>query len=130
MSIWGRRVSIKLVITAVVIVLLSGFAIAVTRPAPRQITLVARGMVFYLEDGDVPNPTLTVRAGERVRVVFRNLDRGILHDFTVPGLHAALDPVGWNASDDVTFDVPETPGIYEYHCRPHMMMMRGKIIVE
>ena len=38
-------------------------------------------------------------------------------------------PIGWNQSADVVFDVPETPGRYDYWCRPHMMMMRGKIIV-
>ena len=129
MSIWGRRVSIKMVACASV-VLLGGFAVALTHPAPREITLVARGMVFYLEDGDVPNPTLTVNAGDRVRVVLRNEDRGLLHDFAVPGLRAALDPIGWNHSADVTFEVPNTPGTYEYRCRPHMMMMRGKIIVQ
>jgi FtsP/CotA-like multicopper oxidase with cupredoxin domain len=119
----------KMVITPVVVLLLGSLAVALTRPAPREITLVARGMVFYLENGDVPNPTLTIKAGERVRVVLRNEDRGISHDFSVPGLRAALDPIGWNDTADVTFEVPATPGTYEYHCRPHMMMMRGTIVV-
>ena len=129
MSIWGHRVPVKLVAAVVVALMLGAFGVAMSRPAPREITLVTRGMAFYLEDGDVPNPDVTVNAGERVRIVLRNEDRGILHDLSVPGLGAAVDPIGWNQSAAVTIDVPGTPGTYEYRCRPHMMMMRGQIIV-
>ena len=130
MSIWGHRVSIKLVVTAIAVVMLGVFAIAVARPAPRQITLVVRGMAFYLEGGELPNPTITIKPGERVRVVLRNQDRGFTHDFAFPAMDAALSPISWNESDDVVFDAPAKPGIYDYWCRPHMMMMRGKIIVQ
>jgi FtsP/CotA-like multicopper oxidase with cupredoxin domain len=73
MSFWGRRVSVKALIaaTAVAVLLLGVLAVAVTRPA-REITLVARGMAFYLENGDLPNPTITVKPGERVRIMLRN----------------------------------------------------------
>ena len=130
MSFWGHRVSARLVITAVTVLLLGVLAVAVTREEPREITLVARGMAFYLENGDLPNPTITVKPGERVRVVLRNEERGIRHDFAVPGLRAALDPLGWNESGAVIVDAPDAPGLYEYWCRPHKMMMRGKIVVE
>jgi plastocyanin len=130
MSFWGHRVSAKLVVTSVAVVLLGAFAVAVARPTPREITLVVRGMAFYLEGGELPNPTLTLKAGERVRVVLRNEERGMQHDFAVPAMRAALDPVGWNESSDATFVVPETLGVYDYWCRPHMTMMRGKIIVQ
>ena len=129
MSLWGRHVSVKLIGTAVAVVLLGVLAYAVTRPAPREITLVAKGMAFYLEDGDVPNPTIIVKPGERVRIVLNNLDRGLRHDFAVPSLDAALDPVSWDQSDDVVFVAPSEPGIYDYWCRPHVTMMRGKIQV-
>jgi FtsP/CotA-like multicopper oxidase with cupredoxin domain len=130
MSFWGHRVSVKLVVTAVAVLLLGVFAVALTRPAPREVTLTVRGMAFYLEGNELPNPTITLRAGERVRVVLRNEERGIQHDFAVPAMRAALEPIGWNESSDVTFVVPETPGEYDYWCRPHMLMMRGKIIVQ
>lgn len=132
MSFWGRRVSVKLLVaaTAVAVLLLGVLAVAVTREEPREITLVARGMAFYLENGDLPNPTITVKPGERVRITLRNEERGIRHDFAVPSLRAALDPIGWNESSYVTFDAPDVPGLYEYWCRPHKMMMRGKIIVQ
>ena len=130
MSFWGHRVSAKLVITAIAVLLLGVLAVAVTRPEPREITLVARGMAFYLENGDLPNPTITVKPGERVRIVLRNEERGVRHDFAVPSLRAALNPLGWNESGAVTFDAPDVPGLYEYWCRPHMMMMRGTIVVQ
>jgi plastocyanin len=129
MSIWGHHVSFKLVITAVLAVVLSGFAFALTRPEPREITLVVRGMAFYLENGSVPNPTIAVKPGERIRIVLRNEDRGIMHDVAVPSLRAAVDPIGWNDSADLTIDAPSTPGTYDYWCRPHMAMMRGTIVV-
>ena len=130
MSLWGYRVSVKLIGTAVVVLLLGAFAIAVSRPAPREIRLVVRGMAFFLEGNELPNPIITLKAGERVRVVVRNEERGIKHDFAVPSLDAALNPLGWNESSDVTFSVPEAAGVYEYHCRPHQAMMRGTIIVQ
>jgi hypothetical protein len=130
MSFWGKRVSAGLLATAVIALLLGAFAVALTRPAPREIALVVRGMAFYLEDGGDPNPVIHLQAGERVRIVLRNEERGIQHDFASPAMRAALDPIGWNQSADVTFVVPDTPGTYDYWCRPHMLMMRGKIIVQ
>jgi plastocyanin len=93
--------------------------------------LVVRGMAFYLDsDPSQANPTLTVRAGERVRVVLRNEERGFTHDFAVPAIEAATDLINWNEQSSVTFDVPDRPGTYEYVCEPHAMMMRGRIIVQ
>ena len=92
----------------------------------REITLVVSGMAFYLEgDPSTPNPTLEVKAGERVRIVLRNEDRGLTHDFAVPVVAAAMNAIDWNQSGEVTLDVPDTPGTYEYMCRPHRLMMRG-----
>jgi plastocyanin len=106
-------------------------ASAITRSEDRQIVLVARGMAFYrLGDPTIANPPIRLNAGERVRIVLRNEDRGITHDFAVPGFDAALDQIDWNEEDDVTFDVPKVPGRYQYFCRPHMLMMHGEIIVQ
>jgi plastocyanin len=133
MSIWGYRVTSKLITVGVLVVLVGALVTvtaAVNRSEEREITLVARGMAFYLlGDPTTPNPTITVNAGERVRIVLRNDDRGMTHDFAVPAVDAALDPIDWNEQEDVAFDVPTTPGRYEYMCRPHMLMMRGSIIV-
>jgi plastocyanin len=133
MSIFGRRVSVRAVpaIAAVLTVAALLPVMTMSQAPSREITLVARGMAFYLEsDPNTPNPTLHVAAGETVRVVLRNRDRGMTHDFAIPALDEALDAIDWDESGDVTFDVPEAPGTYEYWCRPHMLMMRGTIVVE
>ena len=132
MSIWGYRVTSKLVAVGVLVVLVGALAgvAALARSEDREVTLVARGMAFYLlGDPVTPNPTITLKAGERVRIVLKNDDRGVTHDFAVPSVGASLDPIDWNEQEDVAFDVPTTPGRYEYVCRPHMLMMRGQIVV-
>jgi plastocyanin len=130
MSIWGRNVSFQVVAAVAALMVVVALLPVMTRPADREITLVARGMTFYLEgDPATPNPTITVRAGETVRVVYRNEDRGMTHDFAVPALHAESDLVDWNESDDLTLDIPTIPGTYEYVCTPHRLMMSGVIKV-
>ena len=134
MSILGQEVStsvsLKLVAAMAGLMLLAALLPARSSTPTREITLVVRGMAFYIDgDPSTPNPTLEVKAGERVRVVLRNQDRGMTHDFSVPAAAAAMNIVGWNESGDVTFDVPDTPGTYEYVCRPHALMMRGVIRV-
>jgi plastocyanin len=119
-----------MVLVAVTVVAIGGLLTARSLAPSREIVLVARGMAFYLEhDPATPNPTITVKAGERVRVVLRNQDRGFTHDFAVPAVGAALDLVNWNQDDDVVFSAPAAPGHYEYYCQPHMLMMRGTLLV-
>src|SRR5918993_3575459 len=50
----------------------------------REIQVVARGMTFYVDGRAEANPALRVRRGERVRIVFRNEDAGMKHDFVIP----------------------------------------------
>ena len=84
----------------------------------------ARHMARLLDD------LLDVARITRGRIVLRNDDRGITHDFAVPAMDAAVDQIDWNEQADTTFDVPKAPGRYDYMCRPHMLMMRGQIIVQ
>ena len=57
----------------------------------REITLVVRDMTFFLESDPLhPNPTIDVKTGERVRVIVKNQDRGMTHDFAVPAINAAM----------------------------------------
>jgi plastocyanin len=133
MSILGRRIPVVGLVALAM--LLSAAAAAmipvVATPEPREIRLVARNMAFYLEsDPDNANPTITVRAGERVRITMRNEERGIRHDFAVPALETALDPLGWKEAGSVTIGIPEEPGTYEYTCRPHRLMMQGVLRIE
>ena len=131
MSMWGRRISIEAVAIVVGLLVVGVLLTAVTRTPAREITLVARGMAFFLEsEPAIPNPTLRLKAGERVRITLRNEERGFTHDFAVPAVDAATDLISWNEDADVTFDVPDRPGTYDYVCEPHAMMMRGRIIVQ
>jgi len=131
MSIWGYRVSAKLIAVGVAVVVVGALLAAVSRTPDREIRLVARGMAFYLEgDSTTPNPTIRVNAGERVRVVLRNEDRGFIHDFAISGLEDAVEQLTWNEVSSETFDVPASSGTYEYICQPHRLMMSGTLIVE
>jgi plastocyanin len=115
----------------VVFVVIGAVVVGFSRMPEREIVLVAKGMAFYLEnDPGTPNPAITVRAGERVRIVLRNADRGFTHDFAVPVVDTAVDQVSWSESSVATFDMPPTSGIYEYVCQPHRLMMSGKLIVQ
>ena len=128
---WGRRISIEAIAIVVALLVVGVLLTAVTRTPAREITLVARGMAFFLEsDPAIPNPTLMLKAGERVRITLRNEERGFTHDFAVPAIDAATDLINWNQDADVTFDAPDRPGTYDYVCEPHAMMMRGRIIVQ
>ena len=131
MSIWGHKVSVKLIAIAIVVVVVGALAAAVTLQPSREITLVARGMAFYLEsDPATPNPTIRVKAGERVRIVLKNQDRGFVHDFAVPAVDEAVDQINWNESSASTFVMPSRAGTYEYVCQPHRLMMSGTLVVE
>ena len=130
MSILGRKVSWKAVAGLALAMLFAALIPALSNTPSREIPLVVKGMAFYLEsDLLTANPTLEVKAGERVRIVVRNEDGGMTHDFAVPALGVEMTPMRWNESGDVIFEAPDRPGIYEYRCRPHQLMMRGIIRV-
>lgn len=135
MSILGRKVSVKAVIAvAAVLVALVGLPVMTLplaeRARPREVTLVAKDMAFYLSsDLETANPVIAAKPGERLRVVLQNRDRGITHDFAVPAAEAATDTLSWNEQAEVTFVVPDEPGTYEYVCRPHLLMMKGTLRV-
>jgi plastocyanin len=131
MSILGRKIPVR-VVAALAVVMVVGALLPVMTQAPaREITLVVRDMTFYL-DGNFqqPNPVIRARAGERVRVVVRNDERGLTHDFAVPAVGASMDLLAWKEQGAVTFEVPATPGTYEYVCRPHHLMMKGTLKVD
>ena len=126
MSILGRKISAKWVAAFAVAMVVAALLPVMTETPAREITLVARDMAFYLEgDYTHPNPDIEVKAGEHVRIVVRNEERGMTHDFAVPAVGASVDLLEWQERGEVTFDVPATPGTYEYVCRPHMLMMKG-----
>jgi plastocyanin len=130
MSILGRKISGTAVAAVAALIVVASLLPVMTSAPERQITLVARGMAFYLDsDPRTPNPTIEVTAGERVRVVLRNEDRGMTHDFAVPALDTGMDLVRWSEAGEVTVAVPSQPGTYAYVCNPHRLMMHGIIRV-
>ena len=101
-----------------------------TRPAAvREITLVTRGMAFYLEGGTVPNPTIRLGAGEEVRFILRNLDPGIAHNLAIEGWEIETRHLDADASATLRVRVPEQLGTQAYVCAPHREMMSGVIEV-
>jgi len=130
MSILGRRVSRKMIAAMTGMLLLVALLPALSSTPTLQLTLVAKGMAFYLEDDlNTPNPTIDVKAGQRVRIVVKNQDRGLVHDLAVPVVRALTKDLTWNQAGKVTFTAPKTPGTYEYFCQPHKLMMKGTIRV-
>jgi plastocyanin len=104
--------------------------IASSREEIRELRLVAREMTFYVEGQDAPNPTLRFKAGERVRLVLRNADRGMSHDFVVPEWNVRTGLLEGAGETSVTFRVPGRSGSQPYTCSPHAVMMRGTIEIE
>jgi hypothetical protein len=109
---------------------------AAVGPEPREVTLLARGMSFYLPDDPTPNPRLVVETGEEIRLVLRNEDAGIPHDVSVPfgndgqgSRRATRELRGAGDTADLTFRAPDAPGEYEYVCTLHSRMMRGVLEV-
>jgi plastocyanin len=132
MSVLGFEMSSKVVVSVAVLIVGAALlpVMAVMTPSrPREITLVARDMTFYLESGATPNPVIEVRAGETVHVVLKNQERGIVHGFAIPAVKIATNLLLWNEEASVTFDAPATPGTYEYICQPHSLMMKGTLRV-
>ena len=100
------------------------------RGASRDIHLVVRNMTFYVEGSSEANPTLRLRAGEKIRLVLRNEDRGMMHDFTVPDWRAATPLIQGPREAEIAFTAPARGASATYHCTPHGQIMRGNIIVE
>jgi len=105
-------------------------ALSARGSGPREIRIVARDMAFYLEGQTEPNPTLHLRAGETVRLVLRNDDDGMTHDFAIPGWQAATTRIEEGEEAIVTFRAPDQRSSQTYKCRPHSKMMQGTILVE
>lgn len=101
------------------------------REGVREVRLVARDMSFYLEGQPEPNPTLSFKSGERIKLVLRNEDPGMSHDFAVQAWTVGtrlLEDRG--EQDAITFQVPDVQGTTTYHCTPHAKMMSGTLRIE
>lgn len=105
-------------------------AVLLPRRAPvHEIRLVVRDMAYYAEGESTPNPSLQVERGERVRVVLRNDDPGMIHDFGVSAWDARTPSL--RTGDEATFEftAPDQPGETTYACTPHGQTMRGRLTI-
>jgi FtsP/CotA-like multicopper oxidase with cupredoxin domain len=100
-----------------------------TSDSLREITLVTRDMAFYLDGSDIPNPVLTMRAGETVRIVLRNEDVGMKHTFEIGAWDQAVPSTQGGRTASAVIEVPNRPGRHEYVCGPHPALMRGLVEV-
>lgn len=101
-----------------------------SREHDREVRLVAIDRTFYVEGEPTPNPTLRLRAGERVRLVLRNEDEGMRHDLKIREWNVAVPPISGKGERAVSFRVPDWRGIASYACTPHASSMAGSIAIE
>jgi plastocyanin len=101
-----------------------------SREVEREVRLVAIDRTYYVEGQPTPNPTLKVRAGERIRLVLRNEDEGMRHDLRIPEWNVVVPPIEGKGERALTFRVPDARGNASYACTPHPSSMRGSIEIE
>lgn len=137
MAIVKRYIRLGLVAALAIFVALIGPKIVASlgaRDDVREIRLVVRDMAYYIETGDDtagdPNPTLKFKAGEQIRIVFHNDDRGMEHDFTIREWRVATKMLTGRGDDTIIFRVPKDARSARYVCTPHSGMMSGQIVVE
>ncbi len=131
MSLKMKRRLIGGVGMAVILTLFGAIAVvpiwsqsAVAGQEMREIVLEARDLAF----GDA-NPTLSFKPGERIRLIVRNTDIGVLHSIRLPGIDDTLRHIPWNAEIAIEFTAPEE-GAFEYICPQHAPKMQGSIRIE
>ena len=78
-----------------------------------------------------PNPVITMRAGEQVKIRLRNEDAGMRHDFAIAAWTVSTKMLEDRGEEDtITFRAPLERGAAAYLCTPHSRMMSGTIRVE
>ncbi len=131
MSLKMKRRLIGGVGMAVILTLFGAIAVvpiwsqsAVAGQEMREIVLEARDLAF----GDA-NPTLSFKPGEKIRLIVRNTDIGVLHSIRLPGIDDTLRHVPWDEEIVIEFTAPEE-GAFEYVCPQHAPKMQGRIRIE
>ncbi len=126
----GLLVALMIVVVGATGVVLASMA---QGAVSHEITIVAKNMVFVIdspESSGEANPTITVKTGQKITIVFRNDDPGMQHDLVIQGLHVQVDVVSCGETTRLTFTAPRKPSTYAYWCSFHPISMRGVFIVE
>jgi hypothetical protein len=128
MSVRARRffgLAVLLALGGIVAVLPS-----MARSAEREIVVVAREMSFFVGQGGIPNPTIRLSPGERVRITLISADPGFDHDFVVGAWNVRTPMLRGVGRASIVVQAPDEPGTsVEYVCSAHAVMMRGTIEV-
>jgi plastocyanin len=122
--------TLLLLITGATAAVACAIALSAGAPPPREIQIVARNMTFYVDGRAEANPALRVRRGENLRIVFRNEDAGMKHDFVIPDWDVEMKTLAGKGETSITFRVPDRAAPGTYICTPHSAMMRGTIAIE
>jgi plastocyanin len=101
-----------------------------SREAARELRVTARGMTYYVDGVADQNPLLTFTPGEQVRVVFKNEDKGMAHNFSIPAWRVEMTVVQGTGEESLTFRVPTNASTAVYVCTPHAEMMSGRVAVQ
>ena len=98
---------------------------------PREIHISVRNMAFYVDGIAGPNPAITLRPGEQVRLRLSSEDAGLRHDFRVEAWDVSTKTLEDRGQEDtIVFRAPHERGTVTYLCSPHAAMMSGTIRIE
>ena len=130
MSQTTKRRFLLALVSVTIVGALAFVVAAASKPAPREIVMVAREVAFFLPGDPTPNPTLVVAPGESVRLRLVNEDRGVEHDWAAGSLGVATRLLAGDGSADVVvFTAPHERGSHRYVCSSHAAMMSGRLEV-
>ena len=119
-----------ILVVALVVTLLPMIASSPADP-PREIQVSVRNMAFYVDGIAGPNPVITLRPGEQVRLRLRSEDAGLRHDFSVKAWDVSTKTLEDRGQEDtIVFRAPYERGTATYLCSPHAAMMSGTIRIE
>lgn len=100
-------------------------------PAPREVRIVAKDMTFYVDGQAMANPAIRFKPGEQIRLVLRNEDAGMTHDFVIREWNVATETLSERGAEDtIVFRVPKHRASTSYRCTPHSEMMRGSVYID
>jgi heme/copper-type cytochrome/quinol oxidase subunit 2 len=97
----------------------------------RELVLITKEVAFRSPDRPgQPNPVLTLKKGEPVKLVLRNEESAsVLHCFIISGLNVKTTrSLSTGESETLTF-TPKEKGTFAYACLMHPNMS-GKVVVE
>jgi len=116
---------------SVCIISAAGWVITEKGSAANQNDLRVREIVLEIQDmtfGD-NNPTILLQQNESVIFTIINLDRGMKHNFAIPGTYVNTPLLEYNQKVSVHFQANEV-GEKIYQCNPHASMMNGRLIIQ